>query len=73
MKRVEMVIAALRPNLVIVWDPEPPPGMIRFRVETTLGKVRVIESSGHIGLDEIGGWSDGELASRLHSLGGGRL
>jgi hypothetical protein len=66
------VITELWPNLTVVADDSPTASTVRFRVETR-DHTAIIETSGHLSLDEIESWSDEMLLETLRALAGDRL
>lgn len=71
-ERIKSTVAQRRTGLVLIFDPNPLPSTVRFRVISD-GNIPIIESSGHLRLDELESWSDERLCEALISLGGGRF
>lgn len=72
MGRVRETAEQLAPRSRVAFDGMPPAGQLRFSVETELG-TKLVESSGHIPIEEMEGWSDEELRRQLKARSGGKL
>ncbi len=70
--RIGAAITNNWPGLTVVFDKAPVENTLRFYVETQ-DHVRVIETSGHLALDQLEQWTDEQLRDALKSLAGGRL
>jgi hypothetical protein len=70
--RIRRIASGLESNCEVIFDGQPVPGTLRFRVETP-AHVRLIESSGNIAIEDLESWTDEQLQERLVALSNHRL